>query len=288
MDASRRHFDDIDGCGGPPQGERVDVDGGAARRFRAPRAGRTARAARSPAAASGIPLVAPSAVGGRAFWLALVTVAAATAVALVIVALSPSDVVGALLSRDPVATLRRHAGPLVIAGAAFDAVLAVGLVLITKASPLVRLRGATREELLRGFITFLLALFAWTFFVGAIDGTSGRHWWPAAVGGLFLAEVVLAVVVAPIIEERLFRGFLLVGLRDRFGPVLGVLGQAAIYGAANAWALRDASRPATVVGMAAVGAVFGWMAHAAGDLKPVMIGRAMFGAWVVAERVLGW
>lgn len=288
MDASRRHFDDIDGCGGPPQGERVDVDGGGARRLRTPRVGRAPRAARPSAPAAGIPLVAPDVAGGRAFGLALVTVAVATAVALVIVALSPSDVVSALLSRDPVATLRRHAGPLVIAGAAFEAVLAIGLVAITRANPLVRLRGITREELLRGFITFLLALFAWTFFVGAIDGTSGRHWWPAAVGGLFLAEVVLTVVVAPIVEERLFRGFLLVGLRDRFGPVLGVLGQAAIYGAANAWALRDASRPGTVIGMAAVGAVFGWMAHTAADLKPVMIGHAMFGAWVVAERVLGW
>ena len=288
MDASRRHFDDIDGCGGPPQGERVDVDGGGARRVRAPRGGRTPRAARPPAPAAGIPLVAPGVTGGREFGLALVTVAVAAAVALVIVALSPSDVVGALLSRDPVATLRRHAGPLVIAGAAFEAVLAVGLVLITRANPLVRLRGVTREELLRGFITFLLALFAWTFFVGAIDGTSGRHWWPAAVGGLFLVEILLTVVIAPVVEERMFRGFLLVGLRDRFGPVLGVLGQAAIYGAANAWALRDASRPATVIGMAAVGAVLGWMAHTAGDLKPVMIGHAMFGAWVVAERVLGW
>lgn len=288
MDASRRHFDDIDGCGGPPQGERVDVDGGGPRRLRPSRPARASRQPGSSVPAAGIPLAAPGVAVGRAFGLALVTVAVATAVALVIVALSPSDVVSALLSRDPVATLRRHAGPLVIAGAAFEGVLAVGLVLITRANPLVRLPGVTREELLRGFITFLLALFAWTFFVGAIDGTSGRHWWPAAVGGLFLAEILLTVVIAPVLEERLFRGFLLVGLRDRFGPVLGVLGQAAIYGAANAWALRDASRPATVIGMAAVGAVFGWMAHTAGDLKPVMIGHAMFGAWVVAERVLGW
>lgn len=288
MDASRRHFDDIDGCGGPPQGERVEVDQAASRRVRTHRAARAPRARGRGTPAAGIPLAVPEGVGGRAFGLALGTVATATAVALVIVALSPSDVVDALLSRDPVATLRRHAGPLVIAAAAFEAVLVAGLVVITRTNPLGRLRGVTREELLRGFITFLLALFAWTFFVGAIDGTSGRHWWPAAVGALFLAEIVLTVLVAPVVEERLFRGFLLAGLRDRFGPVLGVLGQAAIYGAANAWALRDASRPATVVGMAAVGAVFGWMAHTARDLKPVMIGHAMFGAWVVAERVLGW
>jgi membrane protease YdiL (CAAX protease family) len=288
MDASRRHFDDVDGCGGPPQGERVDVDGGGGRRVRAPRSSRPPRGARAPNPPAALPLAVPGVAVGRAFGWAMATVAVATAAALAIVAFAPPDVVSALLSRDPMTTLRRHAGPLVIAGAAFEAVLVAGFVLITRSSPRVRFRGISREEVLRGFITFLLALFAWTFFVGAIDGTSGRHWWPAAVGGLFLAEVVLTVVVAPVVEERVFRGFLLVGLRDRFGPVLGVLGQAAIYGAANAWALRDASRPGTVIGMAAVGAVFGWMAHTAGDLKPVMIGHAMFGAWVVAERVLGW
>lgn len=290
MDATRRDFDDIDGCGGPPVGAPVPVEGesGTSRRLRTVAGGRAARPARRPSGpAAAIPLVAGTSPS-RGLGLALVTSVVATAAALTVVALSDGDVVDALLSRDPVATLRRYAGPLVVAGAAFEAVLAIGLLIATRANPVVALRGVTRDDVLRGFIAFLLALFAWTFFVGAIDGGSGDHWWPAAIGWLFLGEVVLTVLVAPVLEERLFRGLLLGGLRDRFGPVLAVLGQAAIYGTAHVWALRDASRPATVVAMAAVGAVFGWMAHTTNDLKPVVIGHMMFGTWVLVERILGW
>jgi len=292
MDATRRNFDDIDGCGGPPSGEPVPVDGSGGGRLRAIAGGRSGRGARRapagrPATSGGLALGA-GVDAGRGLGIALGTAVAATAVALGFAALADGGVVEALLSNDQVGSLRRFAGPLVIAAAAFEVVLAVGLLLATRRNPFPSLRGVTREEVLRGFITFLLALFAWTFFVGAIDGTSGGHWWPLALGWLFVAELVLTVIVAPVLEERLFRGLLLVGLRERFGPVLGVLGSGAIYGVAHVWALRDASRPATVIAMAAVGAVFGWMAHAADDLRPVIIGHMMFGAWVVLERLLGW
>jgi len=289
MDATRRNFDDIDGCGGPPAGDPVPVDGGGPSRLRLRGGGRTGGGARRSAGgpASGMALGA-GVDTSRALGVALATAVAATAAALAVATLSEGGVVDALLSRDPEAALRRYAGPLVLAGVAFEVVLGVGLLVATRTNPFPRLRGLTREEVLRGFITFLLALFAWTFFVGAIDGTSGDHWWPLALGWLFVVEVVLTVFVAPVLEERLFRGLLLVGLRERFGPVLGVLGSAAIYGLAHVWALRDASRPGTVIGMAAVGAAFGWMAHAANDLRPVIVGHMMFGGWVVLERLLGW
>ena len=294
MDSTRRHFDDIDGCGGPPVGDPVRVadggrggGGGGGRRLRAIAGSGAGRVHRAAAPGGGRVPLANLTVDGRTFALALVTVALATAAALAVAA-SSGDVLDALLSSDPMGSLRRHAGPLVLAGAAFEAVLAVGLVAITRSNPFLSLAGITRDDLLRGFIAFLLALFAWTFVVGAVDGGGGRHWWPAAVGWLFVLEILLTALVAPLLEERLFRGYLLRGLRDRFGPVLGVLGQAAIYGAAHVWALRDASRPATIVGMAAAGAVFGWMAHASDDLKPVLVGHVMFGTWVIAERVLGW
>lgn len=293
IDASRRNFDDIDGCGGPPAGDPVPVDGGGGGpRRRAGGGGRRRLApggvrGRSGAAGGVVPL-AEGIDLRRGFWWALATTAAATAAALTVVGFSSGGVVEAMLSSDPMGTLRRFAGHLVLAAAAFEIVLAVGLLIAIRSNPTVSLRRVGREELLRGFITFLLALFAWTFFVGAIDGGSGDHWWPVALGPLFLAEVALTVVVAPVLEERLFRGLLLAGLRDRFGPVVGVLGQAAIYGAAHVWAMRDASRPATVIGMAAVGAVFGWMAHTTNDLRPVVVGHVMFGSWVLLERVLGW
>lgn len=279
MDAGRRNFDDIDGCGGPPVGEFVATDGTRpARRDRRRRASVSGGA--SPLRAGGD--------RGRGLLIGLVAVAVAATAALGVVVASEHDVLDALLSPDPVDTLRRLAGPLVLAGAVFEAVLGAGVMLVRRANPFASLRGLTRDDLLRGAITFLLALFAWTFFVSAIDGGGGRHWWPAALGWLLAVEVLVTAVVAPVLEEHLFRGIVLVGLRGRFGPVIGVLGQAAIYGCAHVWALRDAGRPATVVGMAAVGAVFGWMAHTADDLKAVIVGHMMFGAWVLAERVFGW
>lgn len=297
MDGGRRHFDDIDGAGGPPVGELVATDGG--RTGGRGRGGRRTlglgRGTRGGAAGGGAAMRPPTgatlplATGdlGRSLLLSLVTVVVATAVAWAVVLVTGRDVLEALLTDDPFRTLREFAAPLVVAGAAFEVILAIGLAVTLRTNPLVVLRGLTRDELFRGFLTFLLALVAWTFAVRAIDGPlAGGHWWPAAVGWLFVLEVVLTVVVAPVVEERLFRGLLLAGLRPRYGPVVAVLGQAAVYGLAHAWALRDASRPATVIGMIAVGAVFGWMANASEDLRPVIVAHAMFGAWVMAERVL--
>jgi membrane protease YdiL (CAAX protease family) len=299
MDGGRRHFDDVDGCGGPPAGELVVVDGGGRGGRRAvatrlgrgrPRVGGGGRGGGAAKAGTpGAPMPLAAGRDGRAMGWALLTVVVATAVGLAVILGSRRDVFDALVTDDPMRTLREFAAPLVLAAGAFEAVLAAGLALTLRANPLVALRGLTREEVFRGFLTFVLALFAWTFAVRAVDGPfAGRHWWPAAVGWLFVLELVLAVLVAPLLEERLFRGILLAGLRSRFGPVVAVLGQAAIYGAAHAWALRDASRPATIVGMAAVGAVFGWMAHTTDDLRPVVVAHAMFGAWVMAERVFGF
>lgn len=284
MDATRRSFDDIDGCGGPPQGELVALE-----HRRGPRRGRGRSGGGGARAAGPDAFGTAAAAAGAGFGGALATVVVATLVALAVIVATGRDALDALLTADPMGTLRTYAGPIILAGGAFEAVLAGGLALATRTNPFAAVRGITREEVFRGFLTFLLALFAWTFFVSAVDGPlGGRHWWPSAVGGLFVAEVLLTVVVAPVLEERLFRGLLLTGLRDRFGPVVGVLGQAAIYGAAHVWALRDASRTGTVVGMAAVGAVFGWMAHATKDLKPVILAHAMFGAWVLAERIFGF
>jgi membrane protease YdiL (CAAX protease family) len=280
MDGGRRHFDDIDGAGGPPVGEVVAIDGGR-------KGGRRGSGGRRRRDGGGTGLPLASGDLGRGLFLGLVTVVVAAAVALAAILGARHGVADALLTDDPFGTLREFAAPIVVAGAAFEAVLAIGLVVTLRANPFVVLRGITGEELFRGFLTFLLALVAWQFAVRAIDGPfAGGHWWPAAVGWLFVVEVALGVVVAPILEERLFRGLLLAGLRPRFGPVVAVLLQAAVYGLAHVWALRDASRPATVVGMIAVGAVFGWMANATDDLRPVIVGHAMFGAWVMAERVL--
>src|SRR6476469_4422371 len=64
IDGGRRHFDDLDGCGGPPRTELVSIDGagGGGRRRRSRGAARGSPPA-SPAAA--LPSSAPVLVAGR-------------------------------------------------------------------------------------------------------------------------------------------------------------------------------------------------------------------------------
>ncbi len=267
MDASRRSFDDIEGCGGAPPGDPVVAEG---RGFGRSGGGRSSGPRRS----VGVPLDAGRA-SKRELTLGLVTATVAAGVGYAVV-----EVVGA--------SQMNRADAVIVAAVAFQAVLAVGFVVIARANPFTDLRGLSRDDLVRGLVAFLLALFAWTFVVSAIDGGLLARSAAGIAPGLLVAEVVVAVVLAPVLEERLFRGVLLGALRARWGPVVAVLGQAALFGLVRGWAGDVTSRPATVIGFGVVGAALGWMAHATDDLRPVIAGRAMFGAWILAARVLGW
>lgn len=309
MDGARRHFDDIDGCGGPPVGELIPIEGGGGgggvggglAKLR-PRRGlravgndggsRPARARRS--STPGVGRIPPESVGAgldrnRRLTTALVVTFAAAAVAFAIVTLvdGTSD---ALASVVPSA-LRRLAVPFVVAALAFHLIAAAGLLLARSERgggphplrPPTKLAG---EDLLRGGIAFLLALFASSFVTGAVR-SGGPQWWdiPVSLDVVAAVEVLLVVVVAPIVQERLFRGLLLVVLRDQFGPVIGVLGQAAVAGAALAWMAAPGGRTASAFAAFAISGVFGWFAHATDDLRPGMLGSAFFGLWLMAGRL---
>ena len=299
MDGARRHFDDIDGCGGPPIGELVAIDGGGGggglSRLRPRRGGSAPRAAarerRPPASGDG--RIPPDGVGAgldrnRRLTTALVVTFAAAAVAFAIVTLvdGTSDAFEALVPRP----LRRLAVPFALGALAFHAIAAAGLLLARggRGGPH-PLRPPTRfagEDLLRGGIAFLLALFASSFVTSAVP-VGGVRWSdiPLRPDALAAVEVLVLVVVAPIVQERLFRGLLLVVLRDRFGPVVGVLGQAAVAGAALAWTAAPGGRNAVAVGAFAAAGVLGWFAHATDDLRPGMLGHAALALWMVAGRL---
>lgn len=304
MDGARRHFDDIDGCGGPPVGDLVVLDGGGAgagalSKLR-PRRGlravgddggsRPGRARR--AATPGDGRIPPGSVGAsldrnRRLTTALVVTFAAAAVAFAIVTLvdGTSDAFEAVV---PTA-LRRLAVPFGLAALAFHGIAAAGLLLARAGPGGGPLRPPTKvagEDLLRGGIAFLLALFASSFVSGAARGT-GVRWSdiPVRLDALAAVEFLVLVVAAPIVQERLFRGLLLVALRDRFGPVVGVLGQAAIAGAALAWMAEPGARGATAAAAFAVSGVFGWFAHSTDDLRPGMLGSAFFALWLLVGRL---
>ena len=309
IDGTRRHFDDIDGCGGPPRGELISIDGagggggrGALHRLRPgkgtrstagptrERAGRVRRAG----AAGGNSALAPQAVGaglevGRRLALGLAVAFAASAVAYAIVTLVEGD----LDVFDPIvpSLLRRLVLPFAMASLAFHVLVVAGLLMARRGnrSGPHPLRPPTRfagEDLLRGGIAFLLALFA-SSFVTSAGRQTGVRWVdiPLRLDALAAVEVLLLVVVGPVLQERLFRGLLLVALRDRFGPVLGVLGQAAIAGAALGWQAAPGGRGITALAVFAASAVFGWFAHAMEDLRPGMLGHAALALWAVVGRL---
>ena len=308
MDGSRRHFDDIDGCGGPPLGELVPIDGGGAgqgalgrlRPRRALRAvgGDGGSGRRVPRRPAGDRRLLPESVGGgldrnRRLTTALVVLFAAAAVAFAVVSVVDGDADGDAFASLLPSVLRRLVVPYVLGSVAFHVIGAAGLLLARGGGgggrgphPLRPPTSFAGEDLLRGGIAFLLALFASSFATSAAR-LGGVRWADIPVGldPLFAVEAMLVVVVAPILQERLFRGLLLVSLRERFGPVLGVLGQAAIAGAALSWQAAPGGRGAVALGAFAVAAVFGWFAHSMDDLRPGMLGHAFLGLWSVLGRL---
>jgi membrane protease YdiL (CAAX protease family) len=187
---------------------------------------------------------------------------------------------------DVAPDLRPLALRLTLAALAFEAVLAVGLVVAARGHAPNPLRPPTRftsEDLLRGAIGFLIALFAASFVSQAASATS---WSSLAVevDPLLAVEAILLVLVAPVVEERMFRGLLLGGRRDRFGPVVGVLGAAAIGGAAWTWAGLAGGSTGLALATAAAGGVYGWFAHTTNDLKSPMLAHGFLALWVLVGR----
>ena len=89
--------------------------------------------------------------------------------------------------------------------------------------------------------------------------------------------IFVAVIMAPIFEESLFRGFLFRGLANSFGWLWGALISAAIFGAAHLQ--LDVFLP-----LAALGFVLAWAYHRTGSLWTNITMHALFNA----IAVLAW
>ena len=93
---------------------------------------------------------------------------------------------------------------------------------------------------------------------------------------LFAAVALVAVVVAPIVEELFFRGLLLRSLRSRFTPGLAVLAQALVFGSIHVQVGLGRANITLILALATVGAVFGVVADRVGRLGPAIVGHACF------------
>jgi len=96
-----------------------------------------------------------------------------------------------------------------------------------------------------------------------------------------LSIFFLAVVVAPICEELVFRGFLFGFLRSRCGAPLAALASSALFAVLHGY---------SGTGLALVfvfGLVFAWIYQRSGSLLPGIVAHAAFN-FVVTFQVVGW
>jgi membrane protease YdiL (CAAX protease family) len=106
--------------------------------------------------------------------------------------------------------------------------------------------------------------------------------------GYVLALLVLAVVAAPIVEEIVFRGFVLRGLLSHLGPVSAIGVQAVIFGMAHFDPVRGAGNIGLVIVLSGVGAVLGGTAYLCRRIAPTIIAHAIMNGLVMAIVLGGW
>lgn len=104
--------------------------------------------------------------------------------------------------------------------------------------------------------------------------------------------VITAVVAAPVVEEMVFRGVVLRGLRSRLPVVAAVVAQGLLFGLAHVDPVRGVGNVGLVMVLSGVGVAFGIAATLLGRLGPSMVAHALFNGVVllivltgVADRV---
>jgi membrane protease YdiL (CAAX protease family) len=101
-----------------------------------------------------------------------------------------------------------------------------------------------------------------------------------------VALALLAVLVAPVVEELLFRGLLLRSLRSRLGPWPAILVQGALFGAIHVQLGVGLENLTVIATLTAVGIVFGFVADQVGRIGPAIVGHAIFNGVAVAAVIV--
>ncbi len=99
--------------------------------------------------------------------------------------------------------------------------------------------------------------------------------------------VITAVIAAPIVEEMVFRGVVLRGLRSRLPAVLAVAVQGLLFGAAHVDPVHGAGNVGLVMVLSGVGIAFGIAAHLLRRIGPSIVAHALFNAAVLVVVLTG-
>lgn len=93
--------------------------------------------------------------------------------------------------------------------------------------------------------------------------------------------VITAVIAAPIVEEMVFRGVVMRGLRSRL-PIVPVVGlQGLLFGAAHVDPVRGVGNIGLVLVLGGVGVAFGVSVALLGRIGPAMVAHALFNGAVL-------
>lgn len=96
-----------------------------------------------------------------------------------------------------------------------------------------------------------------------------------------ISFALLAVLVAPVVEELVFRGVILRGLCSRLPPWLAIGLQGVLFGAAHVDPVRGLGNIGLVMVLSAVGTVLGGAAYLTRRLAPTMIAHALINTMAV-------
>jgi uncharacterized protein len=141
--------------------------------------------------------------------------------------------------------------------------------------------GLRRPERGWPWLPFTLVLGALTIvfvygIVLSIAGVKPNTDLPDAVYNHFLPlsiALVLTVLIAPVIEETFFRGFVFGGLMKRWGPVWGALGSGLLFGAAH---LGNSGYFYVVPPIIGIGVLFAWSYRYSRSIFPSMAAHFLF------------
>ena len=102
-----------------------------------------------------------------------------------------------------------------------------------------------------------------------------------------ISLLILAVIAAPIVEEIVFRGFVMRGLLSTMSVVPAVAVQAVLFGAIHADPERGMGNVGLVLILSGVGATLGGAAYLTRRLAPTMVAHAILNAVALALVLSG-
>jgi membrane protease YdiL (CAAX protease family) len=94
--------------------------------------------------------------------------------------------------------------------------------------------------------------------------------------------VITAVIAAPFVEEIVFRGLVMRGLRSRMAAVPTIAIQAILFGVVHVDPIRGAGNIGLVLVLSGVGVAFGGAAYLLRRIGPAIVAHAIFNGVVLA------